>query len=272
MKLRYIFFTFLLFILFSFNIKAVDNSLKLYDNADVFSSDEEAKIREKINGYIDKYNMDLVIVTTSINTYSTTEEFLEHFYQDNDFGITSKKTGTIMAIDLDNKKYEYISYGEMQRYLDDSRIDKIYDYVDEMYSSNNKNYYVLTTSFIEQLDYYVSLGIPDSNKNTYVSEYGIMYVKKTFPWFYTSIAALIISSVVVLIFAHKSKMIKKASTANDYIDGKSINITNRVDKFVTTHTTRVRKPTESSSGSGSRRVGGTTIRGNHSSGRGGRSL
>lgn len=272
MKLKYIFFVFLSFIIFTINVSAIDTSLKVYDNADVFSDAEETIIKDKINEYISTYDMDLVIVTTSINTYGTTEEFLEHFYQDNNFGITSKKNGTIMAIDLDNNIYEYISYGEMQRYLDDNRIDKIYDYVDEMYSSNNKNYYVLATSFIEQLDYYVSLGIPDSNKNTYVSIDGIMHMKRTFPWFNTSIIALITSSIIVLIFAYKSKMIKKANSANHYIDDKSVNITNRVDKFVTTHTTRVRKSNDSSSGSSGSRVGGTTIRGNHSSGHGGRRL
>ena len=271
MKLRYIFFVFLTFIIFKINVSAIDTSIKLYDNADIFSNNEEEIIKDKINKYISDYDMDLVIVTTSINTYGTTEKFLEHFYQDNNFGITSKKNGTIMAIDLDNNIYEYISYGEMQRYLDDDRIDKIYDYVDEMYSANNKDYYVLTTSFIEQLDYYVSLGIPNSNKNTYISSDGIMHLKRTFPWFNTSVFALIISSVVVLILAYKSKMIKKATTANNYIDNNSINITNRVDRFVTTHTTRVRKSNDSSSGRGGR-VGGTTIRGNHSSGHGGRRL
>lgn len=271
MKLRYIFLSLLCFIVFSFDINALDTSLKLYDNADVFSEAEEEKIKKEINQYIDKHNMDLVIVTTSINTYSNTEEFLEHFYQDNKFGITSKKTGTIMAIDLDNNIYEYISYGEMQRYLDDVRIDEIYDYVDEMYNYNNKDYYVLTTSFIEQLDYYVSLGIPDSNQNTYVSADGIMHVKRTFPYFKVFGAGILISSVVVLIIARKSKMIKKAVTANNYLDDKSINITNRMDRFVTTHTTRVRKSNDSSSG-GSRRVGGTTIRRSHSSGHGGRRL
>lgn len=271
MKLRYIFLSVFFFVIFSFEINAVDTSLKLYDNADLFSVTEEEKIKTEINEYIDKHNMDLVIVTTSINTYGNTESFLEHFYQDNNFGITSKKTGTIMAIDLDNGSYEYISFGEMQRYLDDNRIDEVYDYVDEMYNSNNKDYYVLTTSFIEQLDYYVSLGIPDSNKNTYVSDDGIMHIKKTFPFLSVFGIAILISSVVVFIIARKSKMIKKAVTANNYLDGKSVNITNRVDRFVTTHTTRVRKSSDSSSGGG-RRVGGTTIRGNHSSGHGGRRL
>lgn len=270
MKLKYILLLFVLFFWQSFSISALDTSQKLYDNADIFTDIEEQQIKNKIDDYIDEHNMDLVIVTTSINTYSNTERYLENFYQSNNFGISSKKSGTIMAIDLDNKMYEFISYGEMQRYLDDTRIDEVYDYVDQMYNANNKDYYVLSTSFIDRLDYYVDLGIPNSNKNTYVSDDGIMHIKKTFPWFKVSEIAIIISTIIVLITAHKSKMIKKASNASFYVVQNSVNITNRSDRFVTTHTSRVSK--SSSSSSGGSRVGGTTIRGGHSSGHGGRRL
>ena len=274
MKLRYLLIVLLLFIC-AYPIKALDTTSKLYDNADIYSDIEESSIKEKINDYIEKYDMDLVIVTTSINTYNDTETFEAKFYQDNNFGITSKKNGTILAIDLDNNKYEFISYGEMQRYLDDKRIDEVYDYVDQMYVENNKDYFVLATSFIDRLDYYVSQGIPNSNKNTYVSSDGVMHEKHVFPYFITIGISLVISLVVVLIFAHKTKMIKKATEANNYVDKSHINITNRRDIFITTNTTRVRKP-DNNSGSGSGRVGGTSIShsggGSHSSGHGGRSL
>ena len=217
MKLRYLLIVLLLFIC-AYPIKALDTSIKLYDNADIYSDIEESSIKEKINDYIEKYDMDLVIVTTSINTYNDTETFEAKFYQDNNFGITSKKNGTILAIDLDNNKYEFISYGEMQRYLDDKRIDEVYDYVDQMYLENNKDYFVLATSFIDRLDYYVSQGIPNSNKNTYVSSDGVMHEKHVFPYFITIGISLVISLVVVLIFAHKTKMIKKATEANNYVD------------------------------------------------------
>lgn len=272
MKLKYILLLFVLFLCQSFNISALDTQQKLYDNADIFTDIEEQQIKNKIDEYIDEHNMDLIIVTTSINTYSNTERFLENFYQSNNFGISSKKNGTIMAIDLDNQMYEFISYGEMQRYLDDDRINEVYDYVDQMYNANNKDYYVLSTSFIDRLDYYVDLGIPDSNIDTYVSEDGIMHIKRTFPWFKVSVFAIVISSVIVLIMAHKSKMIKKANNASAYVIQNSVEITNRSDHFVTTHTSRVRKSSSSSGSGGGSRVGGTTISGNHSSGHGGRRL
>ncbi len=275
MRLKYLFFTLIFSFSFLININALDTSLKLYDNADIYSSVEEENIKNKINDYIKKYNMDLVIVTTSINTYSDTETFLAKFYQDNNFGISSKKNGTILAIDLDNKKYEFISYGEMQRYLSDKRIDEIYDYVDQMYKDNNKDYYVLATAFIDRLDYFVDKGIPDSNKNTYVSSDGVMHVTHTFPYLIVIVSSLSISLVVVLIFSYKTKMIKKVNEADNYIDKSKIDITNRQDRFITTNTTRMRK-SESSSSSSSNRVGGTTIShsggGSHSSGHGGRSL
>lgn len=271
MKVKYILLLFVLFLCQAFTISALDTQQKLYDNADIFTDIEEQQIKSKIDEYIDEHNMDLIIVTTSINTYSNTERFLENFYQSNNFGISSKKNGTIMAIDLDNQMYEFISYGEMQRYLDDDRIDEVYDYVDQMYNANNKDYYVLSTSFIDRLDYYVGLGIPNSNKDTYVSEDGIMHIKRTFPWVKVGGFAIVISSIVVLIMAHKSKMIKKASNASAYVMNNSVNITNRSDHFVTTHTSKIRKSSNSSSSGGSR-VGGTSIRGNHSSGHGGRRL
>ena len=72
--------------------------------------------------------------------------------------------------------------------------------------------------------------------------------KPTINYLLIIILSLLVPSIVVGIFIEKNKMVKKALNANYYILKDSININDKSDKFITTHTTSVRINTESSSG------------------------
>ena len=249
------------------NVKAVDTSEKVYDFANVLTTEEKELLKEKIDKYIETYNMDMAVVTVKYHNYYSTEQYADEFYDTNGFGIGSTEDGLVCVIDFSKgiSFYEHISTkGNAIIMYDDYRINKILDAIDDEYYKDNTNYYMMFDAFIDKSSYYASLGIPDSNKNVRLDDNGMPYEIKPFPWFGISLASLITSTIIVLVLVFRNKMVHKAKNADEYIDKGSINITNRVDQFVTTNTTRVRVSSPSSGGGGGH-AGGSSF---HSSGGG----
>ena len=235
------------------NVKAVDTSEKVYDFANVLSTEEKELLKEKIDKYIETYNMDMAVVTVRYHNYDTTEKYADEFYDTNGFGIGATEDGIICVIDFSKGKTftEHISTkGNAIIMYDDARIDKILDAIDYAWEKNNTDYYSMFNAFIDKTDYFASKGIPSSNKHVKLDEFGKPFLERPFPWFRITLISLIVSTVVVLILIFRNKMVHKAKNADDYIDKNSINITTREDKFVTTNTTRVRISSSSSSGGG----------------------
>ena len=248
------------------NVKAVDTSEKVYDFANVLTTEEKELLKEKIDKYIETYNMDMAVVTVRYHNYSSTMAYADAFYDTNGFGIGSKKDGLVCVIDFSTGHDDFwiSTTGEAIRMYDDARIDRILDAMDDVYYRDKTDYYNMFVSFIEKSSYYASLGIPKSNENVRIDDYCMPYEIKPFPWFKISIASLITSTIIVLVLIFRNKMVHKAKNADEYIDKGSINITNRVDQFVTTNTTRVRVSSPSSGGGGGH-AGGSSF---HSSGGG----
>lgn len=252
-KFSYLFFTMILMVIFTSDYQALDTTQKVYDYANILTDSEEALLKQKIDDYIEEYNMDMVLVSVDEHNKYNTQAYADDFYDYNGFGIGDTYDGVIFVVDF-NFGYTdmYMSTtGEAIRMYDDDRIDKILDVVYEEY-----DYYQMYADFIEESSYYASLGVPSSNKNTYINSSGDLVYKRSFPWFSSILISSIISTVVLLILIAKNKMVKKATEANVYLNKESLNITERTDNFITTHTTSVRINT--SSGGGGGRVGGSS--------------
>ena len=251
-------------IIFIPQVYAIDTSQKIYDYSDFLTDNEEQILKEKIDKFINTYNMDMVLVTVNTHNNSSTMEYADDFYDYNSFGIGKHKDGLILVIDNNfSKENLWISTtGEAIRMYNDDRIDNILDVIYKEY-----NYFELFNKYIDECSYYANLGIPSSNKNTYINDKGNIVYKRHFPFFISISVSAIVSTVVLLILIHKNKMIKIATDANIYMNKNNIKITERSDNFITTHTTSVRISSSSGSGSSSTHSGSSGI----SHGGGGRS-
>lgn len=230
---------------------------KVYDFADLLTEGQEKIIYEKINAFIKTYNMDLAVVTINYNNKYSEVEYADDFYDYNDFGLNEHNDGLLFLIDMDNRGYYISTTGEAIRMYDDDRIDGTLDYI-ESYIING-NYYEATVSFINKISDYASSGIPSINKNSYIDESGdIVYIRKI-SIFGSIVVSGIITLVVILILVNRNKMIKKAENAYRYVDKNNINITQRNDQFLTTHTTSVIISSSSSGGGSSTHRGSSGI-------------
>ena len=215
------------------NTPSVDESEKIYDFADLFTDDEEEELYNEVIDYIEKYNMDFAIVTINDNNKGSAMKYSDDFYDYNNFGINKTNDGILFLIDMDTRNYYVSTTGEAIRVYNDSRIDSILDYAE--YNMRNGNYFGTAKNVIFKATVFASDGIPSGNKNSYINEHGdIVYVKKI-NISASLIASSIITLIVMLILIKRNKMIKKAITADQYIS-KALNLTEKSDNFISTHT------------------------------------
>lgn len=244
----------------------VSTSEKVYDFSGVLKEEEQEYLKEKAIEFLNKTGIELIIVTIN-ERYSDSqiEEFSDNFFDFNDFGISenSESFDGILVIRNTNNynRYYYISTsGTGQLYFDNSRVENI---LDDMYDNMHiDNYYEGFKDFISSANYYYNKGIPSKYKDCYVDQMGDLYDKNgkpvswekgvyRVPYVLAFIIAFIVSLIVMLIMISKNKMVKKAVTANDYIDEKSIKYTKKEDTFVSTHTSSYRISSSSGGGGGS---------------------
>lgn len=261
-KLKYLLILFLMFIGIN-NIEAFDTSLKVYDYAQVLTSEEEANLKRSVDLYIANHNMDMALVTVKYHTKKDTMNYADDFYDYNGFGIGSNYDGVIFVIDF---TFGYTDIwmsttGKAINVYTDARIDSI---LDSVAAKKNNGYYEMFNAFVEKSNYYAKEGIPVYNN--YEDNDNIN-------WINIIVMSIIVPSLIILILVLKNKMVKASTTAGEYLLRNSIIINKRNDRFITTHTTSVRINDSSSSGS-SGRSGSSTHRSSsgRSHGGGGRRL
>lgn len=248
----------------------VNASEKIYDFSDVLTDEEEQQLREKINDYIKKTNMDLVIVIDRIpyTIDHTNEVYAADFYDYNDFGIDfDNYSGTLLLRNTyeEDPYFDIYTFGEAQLYYDYDRLQYILDGIyDDLHSGLYKNGF---NHYIEYLDTYYDRGV--SLDNYKLDENGFLQKKYVYPLPFVLIGSLVITFIIMIIMIRKNKMIMKATQAEEYMDHNTIHITNRQDNFVSTHTTSYTTSSSSGGGGGGgHHSSGGSSGGGHSSGGG----
>jgi len=249
------------------NTSAVDASEKIYDFANILTDEEEKILKEKIDEFIEKTKMDMVIVVPSFNYYSDSEneDYAADFYDYNDFGIDYPKYSGVLFLRNDNptdRYYNIYTFGNAQLYFDYNRLETI---LDDIYGTISSGQYLQGFStYIDEMMSYYEDGIPSTMKSYQVDDHGYLYKIYRVPWAVVIISSIIITFIIMLILIKKNKMVIKATMASDYFDKKSFKMTNSKDRFISTHTSSY---TVSSSSGGGGSHGGSSG-GGHSSGGG----
>ena len=248
----------------------VDETEKIYDFADLFTEEEEAKLFEEVSNYIEKNQLDLVILTIDNNNKINAQRYAEDFYIYNYFGFENeKRSGSIFIIDMDTREVYIATSGSAILYYDDERIEKMLDAAYDHLV--DKEYYDSASAFIKEITSY-GITTPSSNNNYYIDPNGNYVKKKSFNYVVPFVVANVIALICFFVEKRKYKGIIKATKAAEYIDRKNIvkGITN--DKFLSTYTSRTRIYHDTGSSGGSHGGGSSTHigGGGHSFGGGGR--
>ena len=226
---------------------AVDETEKVYDFADLFTDKEEQELYSQITKYISSYKMDLAVVTINENNKYRAQDYADDFYDYNNFGINKSRDGVLFLIDMDTRQIHMTTTGQAIKMYDDKRIDDALDLVYQ--HMTDQEYYTGTIKFINRISEDANSGVPSSNKNMVIDKDGNVHIIKRVNWFLLVIISLIVSIITIVILAAKNKLVRKATTAEEYLDKDSVKI-NGQDVFLSTHTTKHKIDHSSSGGSG----------------------
>lgn len=231
----------------------VDETEKIYDFADLLTPSEEENLYIEIEKFIEKYNLDMVIVTINENNKSSAMNYADDFYDYNNFGKGKQNNGLLFLIDMDTREMWISTTGKAIKVYSDSKIDSILDYTYNKISV--KDYYGCASQFITSATKYANASLGA----------GAIFLK-------VCIIPGIITICVIGFGLSKHRTVHKQNSADMYTksvrgnDGLVL-ITNK-DDYIRSHTSRSRRSSDSSSGGSSTHSGSS----GSSHGGGGRSF
>lgn len=220
-KIKFVFVLFMLLVSTS-KVYAFDTTVKVYDYAMKLDSEQEEVLKEEVNKFIKKYNMDLVLVTVKYHETTTVSSYGQEFYNHNGFGVGNNASGLICVIDYSNKEiyYSIYAFGEANSIYNNKEsliIKKL---------SKEENAYNSFKLFIDEVNKYAKIGVSNNSNN-----------KISFIELISSILISFgISTGIIFLTINKYKYNPKKNCYNDKLE-----ITVRVDKFIATKTASIRR-------------------------------
>lgn len=253
------------------NTKYVNAEDKIYDFSEVLTEEERENLKKLINDYIEKTNMDMVILIDSVPYVvdSVNEDYAVDFYDYNDFGLDFENySGVILFRNTysSNPYFNVYTFGNAQLYYSYQRCENMLDNI--YYDLKEHNYFNGFSTFIEDFDYYYDEGIPSELKDYYIDDMGYLKKKYRAPWLVAIIVSSLTTIIVLSIMYNKNRMVKKDSRASEYLNRESIKFTKRNKSLMSSHTTHYTRSSSSSGGGGGFSSSGGSSGGGHGGGGG----
>lgn len=266
MKKRIRCFLFLLICIFAAGLPVSARELRVRDDADLLTTEEETKLEQDIEQLSGELDLDIIIVTTSETGGKRSKQYADDYYDNNNFGPWAAEqysSGILYLIDLDNGEIYISADTENEFRFTDSETDRMLDRVLE--KAQSSGYYDSCRTFLAEVEVYGSLS---SDNGIERKELGP--VQKIIISFLISLG---VGGVSVLVLNLKGK-IRFRPGGRTYQNEQGLRVLFQRDKYLTTTMTsrQIQRQSPSSGSSGSR----TTTTHRSSSGRshsgGGRKL
>lgn len=246
---------------------ALADGERIYDQAGLFTEEEKTALREEIKTFQEKTGMDFVLVTSSASHGdSEAQEIADAFYERGGFGLDEENSGVLYYIDM-YERYHYLSTtGAAIDYMTDSRISEAISATTSYLSSGR--YGKAAEKMIQLTQEYVRKGIPEDQYryDVLTGERLTQRHKALTPGKIGISAAIGLIVCLVIVFSTRSRYHLKGSTYSyDYRENSEMKLTNTVDQYTNTTTTRIRKPDPPESRGGGSFGGGGSGSGVHTS-------
>lgn len=216
----------LLLLLFTFVFNAYafnyDNEVKLHDYAQVFSENEQKTIKEKIDSFIEKYNMDMVVISVRYYSTNTIDNYAKEIYEKYEYGIDDSKSCAMFIIDLQDNDYYINVFNDSNNLLSSSEIRNIKNKVKQTHGNYNK-----VLNFINYA--YESASITTEKVEKNVSFNGIN-------WGLILFLSLLMPMLILIVFMIKLENNEEKVIVCNHLRDNSLIINDRVDKFINTNT------------------------------------
>jgi len=246
----------------SFEFYHNNGSPRLVDYADIFSSEEEARINAKLAEMKTTHSADFVVVTDNSSYNMSHGMYAADFYDYGGYGVGDNYSGAVMFICMEtgNRGWWCAGTGDVEKYFTEKNVN-IMDDAMEPYMIDGE-YADGVLAYFDKLDYLLTNG--------------------KFPLSATQITAIAVVSAIIGLVGGLINLGRVSSTMNtvqtavkagQYLEPQSMIIRNANDTLTNTHTTKVFISSErSGGGGGSSYSGGYHSSSGHSFSGGGRSF
>lgn len=238
----------------------------IYDFSDIYTPEEEEKMRKEIEEFRNKYNIEVIILTYNLpySNDSANETFATDFYDYNDFGLDfgSFYDGVLFFRNTYDRDpyFDMYSFGEAQLYYTPDRLSSTLDFIYD--DVHNARYYQAFKLMMNRLNIYHKEGKINGYK---INEKNGGLEKVFSPnIFLIVVGSIIITALYISHNVKKNQMIRLRFDAKPYVE--NMNVTDKTDTFLTTYTTHWTESSSSGGGGGHSSFGSSG--GGHSSGGG----
>lgn len=206
-----------------------DKGSRIVDKANLLTNEGERELLDKI-GYIkEKYNLDVVLVTTDTLEGKTPQDYADDFYDYGGYGFDKEHSGLLFLVSMEDRDYHLSTTGRAIKIFNDAKIRSMGDSVAS----------------------YLSVGDYDGGFLSIVKAIDQTMEANSFAWLKAEILAVLVAFILALIsvwmMTRQMNTIRKDSYAGAYAKDFRLSKTN--DIFMYSNTSRVRR--QSSSGGGS---------------------
>lgn len=233
----------LLLLLFTLPAHAAEG-FHVYDEADLLTEDQEAKLSEMAAELSAQYDCGIHLAavedyTAVSDTYSIAD-FSEEFYRENLLGFGTERNGILLILSMAERDYDICVYGADAHatFTDHGKKVLSEEFLDDFgYDDWYSGFY----------DYIVACGdlLSEAEAGTPV-DVGSGSVALGTRLLIVFVPSLIIALIVCLVFLSQMKTARRRGNAADYICGRGVNMYIRQDIF--THRTTRRQVIQRSSG------------------------
>lgn len=248
----------LLVCLVSFAFPAFAGQQKVFDYADLLTSDEEAQLQQMAEAMVQDWDMDLAFLTTFDTEGMPVREYGANFYIEQDLGVGSDYDGVIFVVDMTSREAQIVTSGKAIDIFTDYYLEKMWnnmqgDFADGYYFWGMET--LVTDMNHYNAEYQKYLTDPD-----YVSEYAAEEEDVTlFLMGVAFIFSLIVAAISVAVMKSKSKNVRPYSAGEAYLKQNGFYLSTDKDIFANTRTTMAPIPRDNDSDKGSWGGGSSTF-------------
>lgn len=247
------------------------------DRAQLLTEEEETELLKQAAELSQKTGYELRLVTTDQTEGKTTQQFAEAYFESLTDDGPETASGASYVIDMDNRQIYIATYGGLQYYLTDARVDTLLDHAYEYVSEGE--YDKTFKSMLKDTGRYYNKGIQDGTRiiNRDTGEVTVYHKPKTVTPVKILISLLAGAAGFLAFFASvKGAYSMKGVSGDGFSERDQVGLTlkRRDDRLVNQFITSRRIP-RNDSGGGSSGCGTTsthTTSGGYSAGGGGRSF
>ncbi len=147
----------LIFLINPLVISALEQNV--YDEAKLFTINENSQLSNLAIKIEKEYEMDIVIVTINDSQNKSSRDFADNFYEANYLVQNKDKSGILFLIDLDNQEAYIATFNKAIKYITDSRQK---DILDSVFANgiDDRNYFQASQTFLLKSQDYLKKGIP----------------------------------------------------------------------------------------------------------------